>query len=136
MLALYMDLFFNPNRYEKHPLFFSYGSQPPSAGNMVSLSICQVSIYQRTCTESFCNELILKLLLHSPITIIVIWRGRDTKHTMTKAVTTAKENERRHLLLRQAQIRKKNIQCRGYPTCWQEKVASCLQAFHIGDVLL
>ena len=39
--------------------------------------------------------------------MIAIWRGRDTKHTMTKAVTTVRENERRHLLLRQAQIKKK-----------------------------
>ena len=56
--------------------------------------------------QSECNELILKFLLHSPITIIAIWRGRDAKHTMTKAVTTAKENENRYLFLRQAQIEK------------------------------
>ena len=48
-----------------------------------------------------CNE------LHSPITIIVIRRGKDTIHTVTKAVTPVKENELRYLLFRQTEM--KNI---------------------------
>lgn len=107
-----MDLFFNPNQVRQAPPVFLYGSQPPWARNMVSLSICQVSICRCTYMKSFSKRMqwvSYYVCLHSPITIIAIWRGSDTKHTMPEAVKTMKENERRYLLWRQTEMTKKYI---------------------------